>query len=129
MQKMFCINGSLPRQREPRHRFVPNLTQAYNTLKVGVHVELLFEIIFEIYVELMMYIVPEEKVTSKKYRIITVVFALFVLAGVFALFIWGCVLISDYNNKLGVIPIIIAAAISIVQIISGFVFHDKKSKK
>ena len=91
--------------------------------------EIIFEIIFEFYVELMLYIVPEEKVTSKKYKIITVLFALFVLLGVLALFIWGCVLISDYNNKLGVIPIIIAVIISIAQIIAGFIMHDKKSKK
>ncbi len=91
--------------------------------------ELIFEIIFEVYVELMMYIVPEEKVTSTKYRIITVFFALFVLLGVFALFIWGCVLISDYNNKLGIIPIVIAIVISIVQIIAGFILHDRKTKK
>ena len=88
----------------------------------------IFEVIFEVYVELMMYIVPEEKVTSKKYRIFTVFFALFVLLGVFALFIWGCVLISDYNNKLGIIPIVIAIVISIIQIIAGFILHDKKSK-
>jgi uncharacterized membrane protein len=75
-----------------------------------------------------MYIVPEEKVTSKKYRIFTVFFALLVLLGVFALFIWGCVLISDYNNELGIIPIVIAIVISIIQIIAGFILHDKKSK-
>ena len=91
--------------------------------------ELIFEIFFEVYVELMLYIVPEEKVTSKKYRILTVFFALFVLLGVFALFIWGCVLISDYNNKLGIIPIVIAIVISIIQIIAGFILHDKNSKK
>ena len=75
-----------------------------------------------------MYIVPEEKATSKKYRILTVFFALFVLLGVFALFIWGCVLISDYNNKLGIIPIVIAVVISIVQIVAGLILHGKKSK-
>ena len=90
--------------------------------------ELLFEIIFEIYVELMLYIVPEEKVTSKKYKIITALVALFVLLGVFVLFIWGCVLICDYNNKVGLIPITIAVIISVVQIIAGFILHDKKTK-
>ena len=91
-------------------------------------VELIFEMIFEIYVELMMYIVPEEKATSKKYRILAVFIALFVLLGVLVLFIWGCVLISDYNNKLGIIPIVVAIVISIVQIVTGFLLHDKKSK-
>lgn len=91
--------------------------------------ELVFEIIFELYVELMMYIVPEEKATSKKYRAIITLIATVVLLGVIALLIWGCVLISDYNNKLGIIPIVVAIMISIAQIIAGFVLHNKKSKK
>ncbi len=91
--------------------------------------ELLLEIVFEIYAELMMYIVPEEKASSKKYRTITILVATVVLFGVLALFIWGCVLISDYNNELGIIPIVIAIAISIIQIVAGFILHDKKSKK
>ncbi len=91
--------------------------------------ELIFEIIFEVYVELMMYIVPEEKASSKKYRTIVILAATVILLGVFALFIWGCVLISGYNNKLGIIPILIAIVISIIQIIAGFILHDKKSKK
>ena len=91
--------------------------------------ELLFEILFEIYVELMMYIVPEEKASSKKYRIIAILIATAVLLGTLSLFIWGCVLLSDYNNTLGVIPIVIAVIISIAQIIAGFILHDKKTKK
>ena len=91
--------------------------------------EIIFEILFEVYVALMMYIVPEEKATSKKYRTIAILVATVVLLGVFALFIWGSVLIIDYNNKLGAIPIVIAIVISIVQIIAGFILHDKKSKK
>ena len=91
--------------------------------------ELFFEIVFEFYVELMMYIVPEEKVSSKKYRTIAIIAAVVILFGVFALFIWGCVLISDYNNKLGIIPIVIAIVISIIQIFAVFILHDKKSKK
>ena len=91
--------------------------------------ELVFEILFELYLELMMYIVPEEKATSKKYRTLVVFIATAVLLGVFALFIWGSVLISDYNNNFGFIPIVIAIVISIIQIIAGFILHDKKSKK
>ena len=75
----------------------------------------------------MMYIVPEEKATSRKYRTIAILVATVVLLGTLSLFVWGCVLISDYNNILGIIPIIIAIVISIVQIIAGFILHDKKS--
>ena len=92
-------------------------------------VDIIFEIVFEVYAELMMHIVPEEKATSKKYRNLTVFFALFVLLVVVGLFIWGGVLISDYNNRLGIIPIIVAIVISIIQIIAGFILHDKKTKK
>lgn len=76
-----------------------------------------------------MFVVPEEKALSKKYRVIAVIFAIVILAGCLALFIWGSVLISDYNNKMGIIPIVIASVISIIQIILGFILYDKKSKK
>ena len=88
--------------------------------------EFFLEIVFEVYVELMMYIVPEEKASSKKYRTIAILVAAVILVGVLALFIWGCVLISDYDIKLGIIPIVISVVISIIQIIAGFILHDKK---
>ena len=91
--------------------------------------ELIFEIVFEIYVELMMYIVPEETASSKKYRMITILIATLVLLGVFALFIWGCILIIDYDNKLGLVLILISVIISIIQIIAGVILHNKHSKK
>ena len=91
--------------------------------------ELIFEIFFELYIELMMLVAPEEKAASKKYRIMAIFIAVFVVFGVLALFIWGCVLISDYNNKLGIIPIVIAVIISVVQIIARIILNDKKSKE
>lgn len=42
----------------------------------------------------MMFVVPEEKTTSKKYRTFVILVALAVLLGVIALFIWGCVLLE-----------------------------------
>ena len=91
--------------------------------------ELLFEFLFEVYIELMMFIVPEEKATSKKYRAIAILIALVIVFGVLALFIWGFVLLIDYENKLGIVPIAIAIVISIIQIVAGFILHDKKSDK
>ncbi|MBP3392062.1 MAG: hypothetical protein J6L76_04665 [Clostridia bacterium] len=90
--------------------------------------ELFLEIVFEVYVALMMYIVPEEKASSKKYRTIAILVAAVILVGVLALFIWGCVLISDYDNKLGIIPIVISIVISIIQIIAGFILHVKNKE-
>ena len=91
--------------------------------------ELLFEIVIEIYVELMMCVVPGENASSKKYRRIAILIATLVLLGTFALFIFGCVLLGDYNNKLGLIPIVISIVISVLQIIAGFILHGKKAKK
>ena len=91
--------------------------------------ELLFEFLFEVYIELMMFIAPEEKATSKKYRAIAILIASVILFGVLALFIWGFVLLIDYENKLGIVPIAIAIFISIIQIVAGFILHDKKSDK
>ena len=75
-----------------------------------------------------MYIVPEKN-SSKKYRTIAIIVAGVVMFGVLALFIWGCVLIFDYDNKLGIIPIVIAAVISIAKIIAGLILHDRKWDK
>ena len=88
--------------------------------------EIIFQVIFEVFLELMMYVVPEDKVMSKKLRIISVTIAIAVLLGVFALFIWGCVLIVDYDNKLGSIPITIAIVIAITQIIAGIILRSRK---
>lgn len=89
--------------------------------------EFVFELLFEVYLELMMYIVPEEKATSKKYRFFILIIAFIILIGVLALFIWGIVLLEDKNLK-GLIPLGLAIALSIAQIVLGFVFHNRKTK-
>lgn len=89
--------------------------------------EIIMEFFFAIYVELMMFVVPEEKATSKGYRILTIFIAMGVLLGILALFIWGGILIEN-GNKLGVIPIVIAVVLSVVQILAGMILHDKKCK-
>lgn len=86
--------------------------------------EVIFEIIYEVYLELMLYIVPEQKASSKFYRGLSLAIAATVMFGVLALFIWGGVLLVDYNNSLGYIPITIGAVISIVQIILGLVLRS-----
>ncbi len=89
--------------------------------------EIIFEILFEIYLELMMFVVPEEKATSKKYRIITIIIATLSLFGILALFAWGIVLI-ERGRLIGVLPITVAAVLSILQIVAGFILHEKKHK-
>lgn len=90
--------------------------------------ELVFEILFEVYLEFMMLIVPEEKAASKKYRYLAMAIAGAVLVGVLALFIWGYILITDHDNMLGAIPIVIASVISIIQITAGIILYTKNSK-
>jgi len=90
--------------------------------------ELLMEILFEVYVELMMFMVPEKGETSKKYRKAAICVALTVLLSVFALFIWGCVL-TEKNDPIGWILIAIAIVISAIQIIAGIILYVKKYGK
>lgn len=90
--------------------------------------EFLMELLFEIYLELMMFMVPEKGETSKKYRAVAICIAIAVLVSVFALFIWGGVLIWDQNNPLGWIPVTIAIVISVIQIVAGIVVYSKNCK-
>ena len=86
--------------------------------------ELLAEILLEVYCELMFLVIPEKRM-SKKYIMIAKVIAILVFIGVIALALWGAILISDYNNMAGVIPISVAVVISLAQIIAGIVLFKK----
>lgn len=87
--------------------------------------ELILEILFELYLEMMILIVPEDK-RSKKLRLIVGIIAIIGIIAVIALFIWGAILIADHDNMLGIIPIAIAAVTSLVQIIAGIALYIKK---
>ena len=90
--------------------------------------EVVFEFLFAFYIELMMYVVPEEKATSKKYRFLTALIACVSMMGIGALFIWGCIWVVEDGNWFGLIPILIAVVLSIAQIMVGFVLRDRKKK-
>ena len=85
--------------------------------------DIIVEILLEVYMELMMLIVPEK--SEKKRKTIATILALIVLALVFALVIWGCILVFDYGNLYGIIPLSFAIIISIVQISFGIVRFNK----
>ena len=89
--------------------------------------DILVEMLLEVYMELMLLIVPE-KATSRRFVIFAKLFAVLMLVGIFALVIWGCVLIFDYGNMLGVLPISIAALISVFQIVAGIIFHVRQGE-
>lgn len=86
--------------------------------------DIVFELFFEIYLELMFLIVPEKN-ASKKYILTAKIIAIAVLIALIALFVWGVVLIEDYNNISGVFPISIAVVFSLVQVIAGIILYKK----
>lgn len=86
--------------------------------------ELVIEIILEIYLELMVLIVPEQN-ASKKHILIAKILAVCVSIALAAFVIWGFVLIVDYNNMWGIVPITIAIILSLAQIVAGIVLYKK----
>ncbi len=86
--------------------------------------ELLAEILFEVYGELMFLIVPEKN-RSHRYIWIARAIAILVFVGVAALVLWGAVLITDHNNPWGIVPITVAILISLAQIVAGIVLYKR----
>ncbi len=86
--------------------------------------DILVEVFLEIYMELMLLIVPEKNI-SKKHKVIAKIIAIAVLFGVLALAVWGIILIVDYSNLLGIIPLAFAIVISVFQIVFGIVLYKK----
>ena len=86
--------------------------------------DIVIEILLEIYMELMFLVVPEKNAT-KKHIWIAKIAAVLVVLGTFALVIWGGVLIADHNNLWGILPIAIAVVISLAQIIAGIILFKK----
>lgn len=87
-------------------------------------VDIIVEIFLEVYMELMLLIAPERGRT-KQYVFFAKLLAVTVLLAVLALVIWGAILIGDYGNLLGIIPITAATVISVVQIVAGIVLYNK----
>ena len=87
--------------------------------------EIIMEVLFEMFLELIFLIVPEHRRRSKAYSTVVFITAVVLLLAVITLVIWGAVLISDYDDPRGSIPIVIAAVISIVVIVFGLVGYNK----
>ena len=89
--------------------------------------DILAEILIDVFMELMMLIVPEEKI-GKRHKVLAGL-----LAGVFSflligIFFFGAYLVFESGNMIGLIPMVLAVAISIVQIVFGIVMYIKKNK-
>lgn len=83
--------------------------------------DFLFELLIEIYMEMMMLIVPERKTTSRAYRTLAIVIALVGVTATMVSLIFGLTLIIDHNNMMGIIPLTIAAVLSVGQITMGII--------
>ena len=86
--------------------------------------ELLIEILLEVYMELMFLIVPEDK-RRKKHRIITAIIAIVITFGLIALGVWGVYLIADKKNLWGILSLAVAILLSIAQITAGIILWIK----
>lgn len=86
--------------------------------------DVVIEILLEVYMELMFLVIPEKN-ASKKHIWIAKIAAILVVLGIFALVIWGGVLIADYNNLWGIAPIMVALALSLAQIVAGILLFKK----
>lgn len=86
--------------------------------------DLVIEILLEIYMELMFLVIPKKN-ASKKTILLAKIAAIVVVFCIFALVIWGAVLIVDHNNLWGILPIAIAVFISLAQIVAGFILFKK----
>ncbi len=89
--------------------------------------DILIEILIEIYMELMMLIVPEEKRGKRHYRIATLV-AIVCTLGVISLGVVGVVLIMEQGRALGIVFLVIAIVLSVAQIVAGIVLFIRRNK-
>ena len=89
--------------------------------------DILIEILLDVYMELMFLIVPEDK-RRKKHRIIAMVVAIIMTFGLMALAFWGVYLIAEKNMR-GLIPLIVAIVLSLAQIVSGILLYNYRQKQ
>ncbi len=90
--------------------------------------DLLIEILLEVYMELMFLIIPEDK-RRKKHRVVMTLIAIVLTFGLMALGLWGIYLLAEEKNGWGCLPLGIAIALSAVQIIAGILLYNKRTKK
>ena len=86
--------------------------------------DILIEFFLEIYMELMMLIVPEKNIT-KRHKTIAKILAIAVLLGVLALAVWGIVMIWDYGKLWGIAPLTAAIVLSLLQIVFGIILYKR----
>ncbi len=74
--------------------------------------------------ELMFLIIPEEK-RGKKHDVFVKIFAVVFTLGIMALGVWGVAWLID-GNLWGWLPLSVAIALSLAQIVSGIILYNRK---
>lgn len=87
--------------------------------------EIIMEVLFDLFMELFFLFVPKEKRRSKAYTTGAFLTAVILFFAVIALVLWGVFLITEQNNPLGKEPIVIAVIISILVIVFGIINYNK----
>ncbi len=90
--------------------------------------DILIEVLLDIYMELMFLIIPEEKRT-KKHILIVKIIAVLVTVGILALGVWGLVWIIDDKKPWGWLPLGIAILLSVIQIAFGIFITIRRNRK
>ena len=90
--------------------------------------ELLGEIFIEVYLELMLLIIPDNKV-NKGLQIFAKIFAILMIILLAASLIIGANLIEKGDTAVGITIISIAGALSLAQIILGIIFYKKNHRE
>ncbi len=90
--------------------------------------DIIFEILIEVYMELMLLIIPQDK-RSKKHYYFAASIAIILTLCIIALGVWGIVLITDYANAWGWLPLSLAILFSLAQIGFGILLYIRRSKR
>lgn len=88
----------------------------------------IFEFLLEIYMDLMVNILPEGKSISGKCRALATILAIISMFGNLGLFIYGGILLFERHNFFGIALIAIAVLWALVQIFLGFTLGQKNDK-
>ena len=93
---------------------------------LDVFLEIVFEILLEIYAELMMLIVPEKCSPTNRIRRAKI-FVVCILILLLILLIWKIALFSDPQNRIwGIAPISIFILFPAIQIIAGIILYRRR---
>lgn len=88
-------------------------------------VEYFVDLFIEIYFEVMLLFIPEEKLKGKNKKLAKVV-GVAVILFIFILFFLGIYLLIDLKNRLGIIAIAFSLILFIAHIVVGIIFYFRK---